>query len=340
MLNYTLVVDQVADLDPIWLKQHKHEVIVIPIPVTEGSESYFDFTPDTFYPYLLQARARNAHVNSAYADEAAYQTFLKLFKKEKPFIYLGMTSTLSATFRNNVGKIERLRSKYPRTSVNYVDSCCIAPGYRLLVERLVESEIEFRDVLGWVYEERDKITHLFTFDDFTQARYSGRFKVGDVKAFLISALNIRPYMRFDYFENEALEDELTEEEKALGIDKLDPEVYELFTKQLRVSGKCRGDRHIVGKFAQEIVARIATPEQRAEDPTKGWIIISYAMNPNLATMLREKLTQILPDENFVIKTGRIGPVIGSHVGESTMAVFFTAREASSALKRTWQQYQP
>lgn len=318
MLNYTLVVDETADLDPRWLRLHP-EVVVNPMPLSINGELHDEFTPDTFYPYLIELRKRRQATNVKTSGNAsiAEKNFRRLFEAGQPFIYLGMTGGLSSACRDNISTIERLRKKYPDVPVGYIDSHCIAPGYRLLVERIVMRDIQFGDVLSFITRERDSIGHLFSFDDFEQAVAGGR--VRKMEGWLGQSLKIFPYMRFDYVgEGNGMDD----------------------AKRLAVTAKTHGTKTLLKKFAEEVSQRIATAEQREADPSKKLIIVSHAYCPEKVEFMRTKLEEMLPDNDFIIETGRIGPVVGAHVGETTFAVFFTTCEPSTELKPTWAKYQP
>ena len=349
--NFTIVVDSVADLDPLWLDLHP-EIVVIPIGITDEHETRFDESAtrikeliykeddsvehswandifnhqfssiDEFYDHLAAQRERHRLLGTTYAQNMPYIVFESLFEKGDPFLYVGMTSALSSTFMNNCVLIDEFKRAYPEVKAAYIDSRCIAPGYRLLIERLVAQKLSIEDAIAFVASECDKIVHLFTIDSFEQAVAGGR--VSATEAFFGKALGIRPYMRFDYTQNR---DNDPDEPK--------------YKKQLSVTGRARTERKLFERMANEVVNRISP--KRENDPTVRRIIVAHAKAPEKAerfkTMLRQKFADAqIPSEEVEIVDGRVGPVIGAHVGETTLAIFFTANEPSTQERPAWQSY--
>ena len=350
--NYKLVVDSVADLDPLWLELHP-EVVVIPLGITDEHTTRFDnsvdrikdliyakdtsvghsyFTEvfrdrfestDTFYEYLAAQYAKGIFLGTSYVQRMADEIFSQLFEEGTPFLYVGMTCELSSTYYNNVFKIEELGEIFKEVKYAYVESRCIAPGYRLLIERLVARNLDFDEAIAFVEAERDKIVHLFTINSFEQVVAGGR--VSATEAFFGRTLSIRPYMRFDYTQN----------------DRKGPDEPAI-RKHLSVTGRTRTDRKLYERMISEIIARIASPKQCAKDPTACKIIVSHAYASERADHFTELLRERLRDcdllDYYEIVSGRVGPVIGVHVGGTTLAVFFTAHEPSTLESPTWRQY--
>ena len=332
--DFRIVVDATADLDPAWLAVHGDQVKVIPIAVVDDGETRYDCvgqtpgsyrskllneiidegftTVDSFYDRLIAQRAHKKIVRSTFAQAAAYAMFEELFEDGIPFIYIGMTSALSGAYEHSSNiLLHDLAPNYPDVRVQAIDSRCIAPGYRLLIERLMMQDVGFDDVIKFIEQERESIVHLFTINDFEQALAGGRVK--PTEAIVGNLLSVRPCMRFDYRHVPTLK------------------------KELFTSAKARGDKNLNRKFIQEIKARIATEDQRREDPSKGIIVVSHAQAPERAERFAEQLRAEMPPD-IKILGGRVGPAVGSHVGETTLAIFFTAKEPSTQNEPTWQEY--
>ncbi|MDO4986837.1 MAG: DegV family protein [Candidatus Saccharibacteria bacterium] len=338
MKNFKIVVDATADLDPRWLALHSDKIVVIPVAISDDGETRYDCvglmpgmyhssvmeeivtngfsTVDEFYDRLIAQRTRGKIVRSTFAQAAPYAIFEELFEAGQDFIYLGMTSALSGTYEHNSRMVAEFMEDYPDVRVACIDSKCIAPGYRLLIERLIAKDLDFDQTLEFVKREGDSIVHLFTIDDFGQAVAGGR--VSSTEAIFGTLAHIKPYMRFDYRMSRV----------GSGEDS---------KKKLFTSSKVRGTRKLNQQFIEEIKRRIATEEQRAEDPTKNIIIVSHAQAPERVDNFCEQLRKELP-AGVEIRGGRVGPAVGSHVGETTMAIFFTAREPSTVANPTWQMY--
>ena len=211
-----------------------------------------------------------------------------VLKEGKDILYLGFSSGLSGTYSASVMAAEELSEKYPERKIYTVDTLCASLGQGMLV------------YLAWLQKQAGKtIEEVRDYVENTKLHQCHWFTVNDLfhlkrggrvsgaTALVGTMLGIKPVMHVD---NEG---------------------------HLVATGKARGRKASIKALVQEM-------KDRAIDPKEQVIFISHGGCPEEAEALAETIRNELHVKDVVIS--HVGPVIGSHSGPGTMALFFIGTE--------------
>ena len=217
-----------------------------------------------------------------------YDAFEAIVKEGYDILYLGFSSGLSATCNFAREAAEEIMSEYEGSKVVVVDSLCASAGYGLLLKLLVEKK-----AVGATIDE------VATFAENTKMNVMHWFTVDDLKylkaggrisattALLGGMLNIKPVMKVD------------ENGKLVSVSK------------------ARGRKAALKAIADMF-------EQTAIDKKDGLIYISHGDCIDDANLLADMLKENSGATVNLITN--VGPVIGSHSGPGTLALFFLVNE--------------
>ena len=282
---FSILTEVSSDLPASYLK--KHGVIPIPILYTiEGTD--YDGSPehslplDLFYDKLRKGASAKT---AAVSIEASRQCMEGELKKGNDILYIGFSSGLSSSFQNGCLAAEALRQEYPDAQVRCVDSLCASLGQGLLVNYAVQKQQELcslEDTARAVEEIRPHLCHYFPVDDLIHLYRGGR--VSKTAAIFGTMLGIKPVMHVD--------DE----------------------GQLIPHAKVRGRRAALDQLVKNMEQKLS-PEY-----PNPYVFISHGDCLSDAKYVAEQVKS-----KFKLKTeilDFIGPVIGSHSGPGTVALFF------------------
>ena len=121
-----------------------------------------------------------------------------LLQKGLDVLFVGMSSGISGSYSSAEAAAKELREQYPERNIRLVDTLSASLGEGLLVLRAVELQRQGLDINGvadTLLAERYAMDQVFTVGDI---RYLGRTgRISNVKAFIGSALDIRPILKGD-----------------------------------------------------------------------------------------------------------------------------------------------
>ncbi|MBR3751663.1 MAG: DegV family protein [Ruminiclostridium sp.] len=291
MREYVIVTDSCCDLP-----QHivaDLGLTVIPLSVQLGSERFYNRPgegPDTHTFYDRLFKGEDAKTSAPNVGEFK-DYFRPILQEGKDILYIAFTSALSATYQNSTIAIEDLQEEFPEAKILAVDSLCASLGQGLLVDLAVQEQRK-----GKTLEEvRDFVEGTKnTIHHWVTVGNLTQLKRGGrltaAKAFFGSLLHVKPIIHVD------------SKGRLVAVDT--------------IKGRKKAINHLVEQMEEMIVA----PEgQRC-------YIVNSDCTPE-AEALAEVLKEKFPISEVVI--GDIGPVIGSHTGKDTIAVFFQGQERTS-----------
>lgn len=237
-----------------------------------------------FYRMLAQGKLpKTSQINVA-----RYTEFFEKLLQDGDVLHLAFTSGQSASVNNAFAAAEDLRERYPNRRLVVIDSLCSSAGYGLLVDTVADLRdggATLEDAAAWTMANRNKVHHQFFSSNMTQFHRTGR--VSGAAAAVATVLNICPLMRLD----------------AAGA--------------IKAYDKVRGKSRAIAATAEAVAAHA----QGGEDyDQRMWICHSEC--PEDAQRMLEALEARFPNERGKIRICHIGPVIGSHSGPGTVAVFF------------------
>ncbi|MDR3051464.1 MAG: DegV family protein [Oscillospiraceae bacterium] len=286
---FAILTDSCADLRPDFVAEQQ-DFFVLPLSYTIGGETYLDspgagLDSKTFYARLRGGEvAITSQVNGHAFCEAA-RSFLS---RGLDVLYVAFSSGLSGTYQSSLIAQEELKKEFPDRRFVAVDTLAASAGQAMLAYCAVDLRAQGKtldETAAWLIENRLHVAHWFTVDDLNFLKRGGR--CSPAAAFFGSMLSIKPVLHVD---NEG---------------------------HLIAREKVRGRAHALRGL-------LAQMEQLRQGPVDQRVFISNAACLDDAQALVQMIhDQIgVPLDKFIISD--IGPVIGSHAGPGTLALFFFA----------------
>ena len=289
MSDYILMTDSCCDLTPEL--QQELDLHILPMLLQIGEESYRNW-PDGreigFHEFYERVRNGETSSTSAVSVGDFEHAMAHYLEQGKDVLYLCFSSGLSSTFQNANIAVEDLKEQYPDRTVLVVDSLCASMGEGLFVYLCAKQKAAGKSM----EEVRD-------FAEETKLHLAHWFTVDDLNhlkrggrisattALVGTMLSIKPVMHVD---NEG---------------------------HLIPMAKVRGRK-------ASLTALVDHMEETAIDPKNQTVFISHGDCEDDARFVAEEITRRLGTTD--IRLNYIGPVIGSHSGPGTVALFFLGKE--------------
>ena len=214
--------------------------------------------------------------------------FEGIVKDGYDILYLGFSSGLSATCNFAREAAEEIMSQYEGSKIVVVDSLCASAGYGLLVKLLVNKKNEGFDIDDLAsFAENTKMNIMHWFTVDDLKYLKAGGRISATTALLGGMLNLKPVMKVD------------ENGKLVSVSK--------------ARGRKAALKAMVDMF-----------EQTAIDKKDGLIYISHGDCIDDANLLADMLKENSGATVDLITN--VGPVIGSHSGPGTLALFFLVNE--------------
>lgn len=287
MRNYVIFADSACDISRDLLNDWGVKYCSLSLTFSDDPKEYSDYEIPSHEFY--EKMRNGALPKTSAANTAKFcDAFEGIVKDGFDIMYLAFSSGLSATVDFAHRAADEIMSNYPESRILVVDSLCASAGYGLLVKLLVDKKNE-----GLTIDE------LAEYAENTKLHVTHWFTVDDLKylkaggrisattALLGGMLNIKPVLKVD------------ENGKLISVSK--------------ARGRKAALKAIAEKYAETAI-----------DKKNGTVFISHGdclEDANaLADMIRENSGATV---NLITN---IGPVIGSHSGPGTLALFFLVEE--------------
>lgn len=285
MNNFVLLTDSSCDLPANMYGEL--DLHYLPLQFHHNDEVYKNYHDEreiSSKEFYDQMREGKTFKTSALNIEDFTVIIEPFLKEGKDVLYVGFSSGLSSTYSASETAANELKEKYPDRKIFTVDSRCASLGQGLLVYLTAKQKM-----LGKSIEEvRD-------FAEDTKFKVCHYFTVDDLKylkrggrvsgatAAIATVLNIKPVMHVD------------NEGKLIAIEK------------------ARGRKSAIKSLLQKV-------ENEAVNSNEQCFFISHGDCLDEAMQLGDMIKEKLEVENIFYNY--IGPVIGSHSGPGTIALFF------------------
>lgn len=229
-------------------------------------------------------RGKAAVTTSAVNMQSFIEFFEPYLQDGKDILYLGFSSGLSATYTAGKNAAEELAEKYPDRKIITVDTLAASLGQGLLVT-LAAKKAKAGATLEEVaaYAEENKLKLCHWFTVDDLFFLKRGGRVSAATAVLGTMLAIKPFMHVD------------DEGHLINVSKV------------------RGRRASVDALFDKM-------KETAVEPEHQLIYICHGDCPEDAEYLSNKIKAAYPECEVMI--GYTGPVIGSHSGPGTLALFF------------------
>lgn len=241
-----------------------------------------------FYEWIRQGK----QPSTSQISVGRYMEYFAELLKKGDILHLTFSSGMTGGVNNAFLAAQEVQENYPEHKIYLVDSLCGSSGYGMfadLVADLRDGGATAEEAYAWAMENRGKVHHHFFTGDMSYFRRTGR--VSGSAAAVATVLNICPVMCLD--------------------DK----------GAIKAYGKVRGKKAAVKALADEMVAHAENGTDYA-----GPCVISHSMCPEDAQAMADAVEERFPHLKGKIAVNVIGPVVGSHTGIGTVALFFMGDE--------------
>ena len=289
MAEYTIITDSSCDLPDNVAAEL--ELKVVPLSLTMEGKQYLNTTDERGIPdQELYARLRAGAMAKTSAANAG--SFVAVMEPElqagRDVLYIGFSSALSATCSVGANVGRELMERYPERKVYTVDSLCASLGQGLFVYLLAQKKREGMELEALRDYAEDLKLHICHWFTVEDLQFLRRGgRVSAAAAVIGSILSIKPVMHVD---NEGM---------LIPVSK--------------VRGRKASLRAIADKVKETMLDR---PDQT--------LFISHGDCEEDARLIAEMIKERTGLELNVLNY--VGPVIGSHSGPGTIAVFFIGKE--------------
>ncbi len=287
-MAYQIITDSTTDLTPELTAQMNVSVLPLTVHI-DGKEfedhPYGDELPAKKFYDMIRAGAMPT--TSQVTPERFAEVFRKVLDEGRDVLYLGFSSGLSGTVNAARIAAQDLAEEYPGRKIRTVDTLAASMGEGLLVYLACKKRDEGMDIDELAgWVERERL-HLSHWFTVDDLNHLKRGgRVSGAAAFFGTMLNIKPVLHVD------------DEGHLIPMEKV------------------RGRR-------ASLDALVAHMKKTAIDPENQVIFISHSDCLDDAQYVGDQIKAQLGVKEVHI--GYIGPVIGSHTGVGTVALFFVAK---------------
>lgn len=287
---YTILTDSCSDLNPEIIRPFDR-LIVLPMSYTIAGETCTKAVDDaaTVHAFYDRLRAGETCTTAQIGPDTFYETFKALARAGEPVLGVLFSSGLSGTYNAACVARDMVLEEHPGAVIELVDSLAASAGEGLLVyDALKNREVgmSLSDNARWVRDNALRLVHWFTVDDLHFLKRGGRCSPS--AAFFGSMLSIKPVLHVD---NDG----------------------HLIARQ-KVRGRHQALSALAGKFGE------------LSDSPDQTIFISHGDCEADALFVKNQLVKAYGCDPEKIVLSVIGPVIGSHSGPGTVALFFHGKD--------------
>ncbi len=286
-MGYTIVTDSGCDIKRNILDEWGVKMLSLTYRFTDSGEQHTEADMPIDEFYAAMKAGRVAKT-AAVNTETFRQEFEKYLKEGEDLLYIGFSSGLSSTYSAGHGAAEMLAAEYPERKIITVDTLAASAGFGMLVYLAKEKKNEGASIEEVAeYIESIKLNLSHWFTVDDLVYLKRGGRVSASAAFFGNMLGIKPALHVD------------NEGHLIAMSK--------------VRGRRTSLNAIIDKYAETAI-----------DVKSGPVFISHAgCQADVDYVIAEL------DKRFGVKVDHVtdvGPVIGSHSGPGTFALFFLAKE--------------
>ena len=289
MAEFVIITDSAADLPDHIVKELG--VDVIPLTYFVDEVAYVNNPDHSEMPvseFYSKLRA-GANVHTSAVNMGDFEdAFRAKLEEGKDILYLGFTSALSCTYQNAKNVADELSEEFPDRKIYAVDTLCASIGQGLLVYLTCKQKDQGADIDACLeYAEKMKDRIVHEVTVDDLGQLKRGGRISGFTAIVGTALGIKPLIH------------ISDDGKLVSI------------------GKIRGRRASIVHIAEKAIAA-------ACDANETPIFICHGDCIEDAELLAKLVKEKLPEKEIII--GYTGPVIGSHSGQGTLAIFVVCAE--------------
>ena len=247
------------------------------------------YDEESVKPYYNRLRSGETSTTSQIPPAVWQEAFMAHVKKGEAVLCLVFSSALSGTYGSACIARDMVLEEVPDAQIEVIDTLAASAGQGLMVCDALDNRNAGMDLHAnaqWIREHIQHYVHWFTVDDLHFLKRGGRCSPS--AAFFGSMLSIKPVLHVD--EN----------------------------GKLIARAKVRGRRQALKALAQKVGELDAVKDRS--------IFISHGDCVEDAQYVKDTIVELYGVDPEKITLSVVGPVIGSHSGPGTVALFFRGRD--------------
>ena len=284
MNDYIILTDSASDITDVQSKEWGTPIISMTYLLND--KLYVNNPDHSEYaiPDFYQTLKAGAKSSTSAINIGDFTDFFTPYLNEgKDILYICFSSGLSATYQNALNAASELKESYPDRRIEVIDSLCASFGQGLLVYLCAQKKNAGATLDEVIeYAETEKHNVCHEFTVDDLGQLKRGGRISAVTAIFGSVLQIKPM---------------------LFVDK---------NGKLAAYDKVRSRRLSVRKMVEMTLGEITTDESTP-------IFISHGDCDDDVNDVIAMIKDVRPNQSFVVNY--IGPVIGSHSGHKTIAIF-------------------
>jgi len=289
MVDFVLLTDSCCDLPAEMAQEMQLEVLPLTVYMDEAEyRNYLDEREISYEDFYARLHTVKVTKTSAVNQHTFITAMESILQAGKDLLYIGFSSGLSGTYSAGMLAARELQEKYPERKIYAVDSLCASMGQGLLVWHAWQKKQAGMSIEQVRdWVEDNKLNLCHWFTVNDLMHLKRGGRVSATTALVGTVLSIKPVMHVD--------DE----------------------GHLTVVSKARGRKASLRALVDEA-------RKLAIDPAEQVMFISHGGCRDEAEYVADMLRKELQVKDVIINY--VGPVIGSHSGPGTMALFFLGTE--------------
>lgn len=289
MSNYVILTDSTTDFNEHMIK--KLNIDVIPLKFNIGGKSYPDYI-DRKDLKIKEFYNKLRHGEISRTSQINPEDFTEVFRHhletQKDILYIAFSSGLSNTYFSACTTAKELKTDFPDRKIIIIDSLCASLGEGLLVYLAAIEKQKGADIESLSKWIETKKKSICHLFTVDDLHYLKRGgRISATSAFFGSLLHIKPLLHVDN------------------------------NGKLMLIGKARGRKKAISTI-------LGAMEKHGTSLETQEIFISHGDCEDDANYIADLIKSRFGVKNIFINA--IGPVIGSHSGPGTLAVFFIGNE--------------
>ena len=289
MRDYVILTDSCCDLSAEMAAELGVEVLPLSLQMGDRTyRNYLDGREIGLHEFYERVRSGELATTSAVNVGEFEEKMREILKTGKDILSISFSSALSTTYQSSVIAAEELKDEFPDAKILTVDSLCASLGQGLFVYLCAQEQKKGKtidEVKTFAEETKGRVCHWFTVDDLNHLKRGGR--ISAATALFGTMLSIKPVLHVD------------SEGRLIARNK--------------VRGRVQALRAIAMKFGE------------LEADKDQVIFISHGDCEKDALLVKDTLVKTFGCAPEKIFLSAVGPVIGSHSGPGTVALFFRGK---------------
>lgn len=263
-MGYKIILDSCGELPENLLHDGRFERV--PLSLEVGDYKIQDDENFNQAEFLRKVAAYPECPKSACPSPERFVESFRAPEADRIYV-VTLSAALSGTYNSAELARKLFREKYGEKQIHVIDSQSASGGETQIALKLADLEeegLDFEEIVKQIESYRDSIHTYFVLDNLETLRKNGR--MSGVKAFVASALNIKPVMGSDT-------GEIILRTQTIGVNKA------------------------LGKMAQLAAQEAPRPQER-------WLIITHCNAPDRAEQVKKQIMARAPFQECIIMDTR------------------------------------